>query len=207
MFGWFKKEKKPQVQTPEVLGFRLGGAFELSEFKLKLIESDAMFEGASSQQLIQAVGVVRLDQTSRLVRYYTDDDAFIQILQHGATDADVAEVKLVYFYETKPIDTDSAWQQTLADLVKDKWLLDDIEYQKFWENEKPVAMQEMTYREDKLATSTDQFVMVYSREIGIDNSEALFAVAEERRAGQGFERCLVLSTAIDLNAGDFSIIG
>ena len=34
MFGWFKKQKdeKPQApQAPEVIGLRLGGAFELDD--------------------------------------------------------------------------------------------------------------------------------------------------------------------------------
>ncbi len=50
MFDWFKKKKTPETplpHSPEILGLRLGGAFELDDLKLRLIEPDLIIEGAA----------------------------------------------------------------------------------------------------------------------------------------------------------------
>ena len=99
MFGWFKKQKdeKPLApQAPEVIGLRLGGAFELDDLKLKIIEPSLVIEGAARTQIIKAVGEVKLDNQTRLLRYYTDDEGYLQILQHGNQEADIEEVKLFF---------------------------------------------------------------------------------------------------------------
>ncbi len=107
---FFKKkpvEKKSLI--PEVLGLRLGGVIELDALKMKIIEPDLTISGAAKTQLIQAVGVVQLDNSTRLIRYYTDDEAMVQILMNGESDADVQQCMLSYYYSTTPIDTDMRW--------------------------------------------------------------------------------------------------
>ncbi|WP_299018312.1 YjfK family protein [uncultured Photobacterium sp.] len=210
MFDWFKKKKStPELpKSPEILGLRLGGAFELDDLKLRLIEPDLVIEGAARTQLIKAVGEVCLDEQTRLLRYYTDDDGFIQVLTHGPNEADVSEVKLYYFYDSKPIDSDSQWQHLLDNqIVQDSWELEGQHFEKVWENTRPVAMTEKTWLENGTISETDQFVMIYERNIGNDVYESLMVAGEEKIINNQAEHCLATSTGINLSPTDFKLIG
>ncbi|WP_027250810.1 YjfK family protein [Photobacterium halotolerans] len=211
MFDWLKKRRQAETTepaAPEIIGLRLGGAFELDDLKLRLTEPSLMIEGAARTQLIQAVGEVWLDEQTRLVRYYTDDEGFVQVLAHGAGDADVSEVKLFYFFDSKPVDTDSEWQHLLdKGIVKGQWQLEDFTYQQVWENSRPVAMTEKTWLQNGTTSSTDQFVMVYERDAEAAVKEVLLVSAEEKIFNNRAERSLVLSTGFDLSPTDFKLIG
>lgn len=211
MFDWLKKRRQAETiepAAPEIIGLRLGGAFELDDLKLRLTEPSLMIEGAARTQLIQAVGEVWLDEQTRLVRYYTDDEGFVQVLAHGAGDADVSEVKLFYFFDSKPVDTDSEWQHLLdKGIVKGQWQLEDFTYQQVWENSRPVAMTEKTWLQNGTTSSTDQFVMVYERDAEAAVKEVLLVSAEEKIFNNRAERSLVLSTGFDLSPTDFKLIG
>ncbi|NAW63721.1 YjfK family protein [Photobacterium halotolerans] len=211
MFDWLKKRRQAEATepaAPEIIGLRLGGAFELDDLKLRLTEPSLMIEGAARTQLIQAVGEVWLDEQTRLVRYYTDDEGFVQVLAHGAGDADVSEVKLFYFFDSKPVDTDSEWQHLLdKGIVKGQWQLEDFTYQQVWENSRPVAMTEKTWLQNGTTSSTDQFVMVYERDAEAALKEVLLVSAEEKIFNNRAERSLVLSTGFDLSPTDFKLIG
>ncbi|MEC6814634.1 YjfK family protein [Photobacterium toruni] len=207
MFDFFKKkpvEKKSLI--PEVLGLRLGGVIELDALKMKIIEPDLTISGAANTQLIQAVGVVQLDNATRLIRYYTDDDAMIQVLIVGDSDADVQQCMLSYYYSTTPIDTDTRWNEWLATgVVKSHWDLDGVNFTKLWENELPVAMTETTWTSATEYSQTDQFVMLYSRDVNADLCEVLIVSAEEQIINNRAEHCLVLSTAFELQLNDFKV--
>ncbi|MFA0568114.1 YjfK family protein [Vibrio gallaecicus] len=210
MFGWFKKQKeeKPQrSQAPEVLGLRLGGAFELDDLKLKIIEPDLTIEGAARTQIIKAVGEVKLDSQSRLLRYYTDDEGFLQILQHGTDESGVEEVKLWYFYESKPIDTQARWQAVLDnEIVTAEKTLEEQVFTKVWENTRPVPMTETTWDQSGNMTTTDQFVMVYERQVSDDLFESLLVSGEETIVNNQHDRSVVTSTGINLTPTDFTLI-
>lgn len=213
MFSWLKKkiENPPpstQEAPPEVIGLRLGGAIELDDLKFRLMEPFLTIEKAARTQIIKAVGEVKLDAQTRLLRFYTDDDAYIQVLQSGTTDADVSEVKLFYFYETKPIDTQALWDETLKNkIVQPHWELNGFTFEKVWDNVYPVAMTEKTWDEDGSASTTDQFVMVYERQASEDVFESLLVSAEEIISDGRAEHCIVLSTGVPLSQTDFLVAG
>ncbi|GAA3544771.1 YjfK family protein [Zobellella aerophila] len=212
MFDWLKKKLAPDEPgaepAPEVLGLRLGGGFELDPLKLSLLDEQVTFEGAASTQLVRAVGRVILDESHQLLRFYTDDDGFIQVLLDGGTTDDcVAEVKLWYFYQTRPIDDDPAWETLLdRELVQPEWTLDGQRFTKAWDNTRPVAMTETTWLKDGSRSETDQFVMIYERPLVGAEVEVLMVAAEEKIRHQRAERSLVLSTGIDLTPTDFKFI-
>lgn len=207
MFDFFKKKPVEEKSLiPEVLGLRLGGVIELDALKMKIIEPDLTISGAATTQLIQAVGVVQLDDSTRLIRYYTDDDAMVQILIEGDSDADVQQCMLSYYYSTTPIDTDTRWNEWLTKgVVKSHWDLDGVNFTKLWENELPVAMTETTWTSETECSRTDQFVMLYSRDVNADLSEVLIVSAEEQIVNNSADRCLVLSTAFELQPNDFKV--
>ena len=212
LFG--KKKEQPQKpKAPEIMGLYLGGSFEIDPLKLKLIEPELIIEGAANQHLIQAVGEIHLDTGGKLLRFYTDDDAFLQVvLDGGDTENHITDVKLWYFYDTQTVGSSSQWQTLLkSDISKPEYELEGHQFQRVWdavgEESPPVAMTEKTYEEDGDVSETDQFVMLYERELSSNNIEALMVVGEEKLIKQNMDRCLVRSTGFNIQPSDIKING
>ena len=68
-------------------------------------------------------------------------------------------------------------------------------------------MTERTYEEDGDISETDQFVMLYERQLPGDETATLLVSAEEKLINGNFDRCLVLSTGFNLTQGDITING
>lgn len=210
---WFAKDQPKKPQAPEIMGLYLGGSFELDALKLKLLQPQLLVENAASHHLIQAVGEVHLDTGGKVLRFYTDDDAFLQvILDGGDTENHITDVKLWYFYDTQTIGNESQWQQTLKQTISQPtYTLDGTTFQRVWnavgEHSPPVAMTEKTWEEDGDTSETDQFVMLYEREISDGDTETLLVVGEEKIINQNHDRCLVISTGFNIQPADITING
>lgn len=210
---WFGKQEATKPQVPEIMGLRLACAFELDDLKLRLIEPQLLAEKINKTQLIQAVGEVQLDESSYILRFYTDDDAFLQVvLNGGKTENHIEDVKLWHFYETKAIDSDAEWQRMLDSYISQATLVfAGQSYKRVWQatdgRAKPVAMTEKTYADDADASETDQFAMLYERPIENGEYEFLMLVAEEKIVNNQFDRCLVVSSGFNIQPADIEIIG
>ncbi len=211
MFGslFGKKDTPPAIpKAPEVLGLFLGGSLKIDPLKLRLIEPKLIIEGAASDQIIQAVGVIDLDPQTQILRFYTDDDGFIQVLQNGGKgDEFVADVKLWYFYETRSVGND--WDQVLRSAISmPQTQLDNHIFYRSWEaagsDAPPVAMTEKTYHIDGSVSQTDQFLMLYERQAAENLAEYLTLAGEESQRNDTLERNLVICTGFDLSAADFT---
>lgn len=231
----FGKQKAPsRVLAPEILGLHLGGSFSLDELKLRLLEPELVSENMSSVHIIQAVGEVRLDESSKVLRFYTDDDGFLQVvLDGGDSDEHVTDVKLYYFYETQGVGSDADWEKVLKETISQpQAVLEGHSYTRVWqgvgESSPPVAMTETTHHADGSVTSTDQFAMLYERtlyegkqdegklfegqdetaqngsEVGGEKFEYLMKVGEEKMNNGQLDRCLVVSTGFDIEPSDIS---
>ncbi|MEP0355666.1 YjfK family protein [Paraglaciecola sp.] len=211
LFG--KKEKKVKPKAPEIMGLYLGGSFELDPLRLKLLEPSLTIEKAATYHFIQAVGEVNLDTGGKILRFYTDDDAYLQvILDGGDTENHITDVKLWYFYETKTIGSERQWKETLATGVsKSSYKLATESFSRVWdavgEESPPVAMTEKTYEEDGDTSETDQFVMLYERTASDDDTESLLVSAEEKVVNSNLDRCLVISTGFNVGQADITING
>ncbi|UAA39385.1 YjfK family protein [Paraneptunicella aestuarii] len=211
LFG--KKEQPKKPQAPEIMGLYLGGSFQIDPLKLKILEPQLIIDGAASHHLIQAVGEVNLDTGGKILRYYTDDDAFLQVvLDGGDTENHITDVKLWYFYETTTVGSDSQWQQLIkTQISQPQYELEGHQFHRVWnavgESSPPVAMTEKTYEEDGDISETDQFVMLYERELDANNIETLMVVGEEKVIKQNLDRCLVLSTGFNIQPSDIQING
>lgn len=211
LFGKKSQETKPKA--PEIMGLYLGGSFELDPLKLRLIEPELVIEGAANQHLIQAVGEVNLDTGGKILRFYTDDDAFLQvILDGGDTENHISDVKLWYFFDTKTVGSDQQWQTLLkSGISKPEYELEGQSYQRVWdavgEESPPVAMTEKTYELDGDVSETDQFVMLYERMFNDHQGETLLVSGEEKLINNNFDRCLVISTGFDIEPADITING
>lgn len=211
---WFgKKENPPVTLVPEIMGLRLGGAFELDDLKLRLIEPNLVVEGVARTQFIQAVGVIKLDESTTVLRYYTDDEGFLQILLTGGmTENHISDVKMWYFYETKGIGSEAEWNQVLSDRISNPQAsLEKYSYQRVWEStdeaSPPIAMTEKTYSEDDAVSETDQFAMLYERKAEGDQFEYLMYAGEEKIINNHADHCFVVSTGFNIQPADIAIIG
>lgn len=211
---WFnskKEEVKPKA--PEIMGLYLGGSFELDALKLKLIQPQLIIENAANQHLIQAVGEVNLDTGGKILRFYTDDDAYLQVvLDGGDTENHITDVKLWYFYDTKTVGSDSQWQNLLKhEISKPNYTLEDFSFSRVWDavgaESPPVAMTEKTFEEDGDTSTTDQFSMLYERHLDGDNMETLLVTGEEKIINNNHDRCLIISTGFNINPADLRING
>jgi hypothetical protein len=211
---WFGKKKDPVgPKAPEVMGLYLGGSFQLDELKLRLLQPQLLIDGAASTHLIQAVGEVELDSGGKLLRFYTDDDAFLQVvLDGGDTEQHITDVKLWYFYDTKTVGSENQWQ-TLIDsgISKPEYELGGFNFKRVWdaigETSPPVAMTEKTYEQDGDISETDQFVMLYERPLDNDDAEFVMVSGEEKIIDNNADRCLVISTGLNLQPADIKING
>ncbi|WP_394175111.1 YjfK family protein [Thalassotalea litorea] len=213
MFNWFKK-KNPKIEdkAPEILGLRLGGAFDLDTVKMTFIEPELIIDGAANTQFIEAVGLVQLDPQTTVLRYYTDDEGYIQILVRGELkDENVEDVKLMYFYETKGIANGRDWNNALErDISRPELYLQGHTFQRVWQTSgdtsPPVAMTEKTYAKDGTISETDQFAMLYERQFGPEKFEYAMLIGEEKIINNQHDRYLVTVTGFDLQPSDIYII-
>lgn len=209
----FGKKQQEQPKAPEIMGLYLGGSFELDPLKLKLLEPQLVIEGAATQHLIQAVGEVHLDTGGKILRFYTDDDAFLQVvLDGGETENYITDVKLWYFYDTQTVGSEQQWQNLIKQGVSQPhYPLQTHQFSRVWnavgEESPPVAMTEKTYEQDGDTSKTDQFVMLYERSLENGEVEALLVSAEEKLLDNNFDRCLVVSTGFNIAPADIKING
>lgn len=208
-----KKKAAVKVEAPEIIGLRLGGAFELDTLRLKLLEPDLIVEGVSATQFIEAVGVIQLDTTTTVLRFYTDDEGFIEILLDGGMDeSHIADVKLWYFYDTTGITGDKEWDATLQNHIsKPQHKLEGFSFDRVWnsaQGESPVvAMTEKTYHGNGKISETDQFAMLYERNASELLTEYCRLVGEEKIINNVADHYLVCATGFDLRSADIEVIG
>lgn len=209
MFGQFfsKKPTAPNLpKAPEALGLFLGGSLRLDPLKLRVVQPHLIIEGAASDQLIQAVGHIQIDANSHILRFYTDDDGFLQVHLSGSLQHhQVSDVTLWYFYETQSVGND--WEDILAHRISQpSTQLEGFRFERAWQSAgthcPPVAFTENTYHLDGRVSQTDQFVMLYQRPAADSVDEYLTLTAEERQEGQTLERCVVISTGFNLQPAD-----
>lgn len=214
MFGkLFNKSPAPTRVIPEILGLRVGFSFEIDTLMLKLLNGQLVASGINPGQLIQAVGLVQLDDTW-LYRFYTDDEAWLQVVaQGGQTDAHVVDVKLFHYFDTLDIGTQERWNQLLNEEIgQPSRELEGHCYTRVWTSagtyHNPVAMTEKTWDESGQQSQTDQFCMLFERPLADGRTESLFLSAEETEEDHGqLSRCLVISTGITLTPSQIRING
>ncbi|MCL9781713.1 YjfK family protein [Vibrio sp. S4M6] len=193
------------IKAPEILGLKLGGSFTINPLLLRTREAELTIEGAASTQIIQAVGEVNIDDQYKLLRYYTDDDGYLQVQMYGDDEAGIQEISMWYMFDCK---STPHWKETLESVVsKDrKYQLDGNDFEQCWPDEKPLLFTEKTYHEDGTTSETDQFCMSYTRPLSDNDQELLLVSAEEKlnKATNQFEHELVRSTGFQVNKVDIT---
>jgi len=212
-FASNEEEEVEEVIGPEIMGLRIGSSFDIDPLRIKLSAADVVAKDANPTHIIEASGIVDLSGTN-VFRFYTDDDAWLQVMADGESEESVSDVKLMHYYDTQDIPSQEEWDVLLNEKIgAQTWELEGHTYNRVWTSSSdyhaPVHMAEDTYKAESEGYSvTDQFVMMFEREISGEEYETLFVSAEEIRTSTGqLERCLVLSTGISLSPEQITIHG
>ncbi|MEE1674210.1 YjfK family protein [Agarivorans aestuarii] len=215
MFKSLFKRNKPETDkyagTPNVMGLKLGGSFELDALALRLVMADMVVSKVAATQIIQSAGIVDLDGTT-LYRFYTDDEGFLQVVANGSGEEDVVDVKMFHYYDTLDIANQAEWDQLLNNKIgASSYQLEGHTYHRVWtsttEYHNPVHMEEKTYQDNTDFSTTDQFTMLFERELDNGEMESLFLSAEEVVNNNALERCLVISTGMTVSPTQITIHG
>ncbi|MCJ8313350.1 MAG: YjfK family protein [Saccharospirillaceae bacterium] len=214
----FKKNKEVDTSfLPSIMGLAVGTSFEIDSLHLKLILPKLTIKQCNNTQIINDVGYVNLDGT-HIFRFYTDDEAFLQVIcEGGKEEQNIVDVKLFHYYDTLDIGSQNIWDELLNEKIGvSEYELAGNTYQRVWTSasdyHNPVVMQEKNYdhtSEDiNDYDSTDQFTMLFEREIGNEDYEALFLSAEECQEENGtLTRSFVISTGMSLSPSQIHING
>jgi len=114
MFGkWFKKEEvaeKPELPSPYNL--RLKAAVDIDPIPFSMISDKIHFVLPAERQIVEAQGRVDLGGGAYLSRYYTSDDAFIQVsTTAGFEEQHVDDIKLFVFEDTVTPANQAEWEE------------------------------------------------------------------------------------------------
>ncbi|TCI02065.1 DUF2491 family protein [Corallincola luteus] len=211
LFGKKKQEEAPKQPEKGLFGLHLGCAVELSSLDFRVLGDELKMEFPGDTQLIEAISRTSLGAGSYMLRYYTSDDAFIQINYSGdETEHNVEDVLLFVYDKSNAIATKAEWEKVItADFIgTPTFQHSDREFQRvfFGDNDgnvPPVAMTEKVENKAGERYSVDNFCMLYERGINDDINELLLINAEE--SGDN-ERMLSYALGVNLSPSQFRVI-
>lgn len=216
LFGKKKSESESgnDVKKPRILGLEVGTSFSIDTLGIKLHIDKLVIEDIGKDHIIHSAGEVNLDGT-RILRFYTDDEAWLQVVCQGELkEENIQDVKLFHYYDTFSVDSQKAWDELLdSGVAKPSYDLEGHTFMPVWasvdeDGGKPVHMREICYDESDDPSETDQFAMLFEREVdaGEELYEFLYVSAEEVETEHNtLDRCLVLSTGINLSPAQINI--
>jgi hypothetical protein len=214
MFNFFKKKPPPvpSINKPEVMGLCVGSSFDIDKLAFQLILEELVISGIADTQLIQGAGRVDLG-SSVLLRFYTDDEAWLQVVcEGGELEENIVDVTLFHYYDTLHVNA-AEWDDMLANKIgAPTYSLEGREYERVWTSiatyHPPVAMQEKTFDDTNDISETDQFVMLFERALNDGSFEQLYLSGEESlNDNNQLERCLVISTGVKLTSTQIRVNG
>lgn len=203
---------------PSLYGLRLGGTVRLDDLFLTLKEKDEtlLLEGPAREVSIDAVGLIHLNHTNKIVRFYTSDESFIQINVDGElNEANITETMLFYFSNTQPVSGQENWENALSQVAQNPYLYLDRTYVPLWDtslDNRPIAIEELVTTQDQKAFESRQFFMAYAYGAIDDDtspSELLLVSAEETDVAgsiDAFDRCVVTSIGYHIDQTSFTVI-
>jgi hypothetical protein len=205
------QEESPELPEKGLFGLHLGCAVELSSLDFRLLGSKLQMNFPGDTQLIEAVSRTSLGAGSYMLRYYTSDDAFLQINYSGdESEHNVEDVLLFSYMKSQGIASQAEWEKVIsADFIgQQQTKFGEQSYQRvfFAESNAPapaVAMSENVENKAGEHYSVDNFCMLYERTINDDVSELLLINAEE--SGEN-ERLLSYALGVSLSPSQFRVI-
>lgn len=209
LFG--KKEQPVELPKKGLYGLHLGCAVELSSLDFRILGEELRLSFPGETQLVEAVSRTSLGAGSYMLRYYTSDDAIIQINYSGdESEQNVEDVLLFVYDKSRSIATEKEWETVIsADFIGHtshdyrERTYHRVFFDESEENVPPVAMTEQVENKAGETYAVDNFCMLYERGVNDDVSELLLINAEE--SGEN-ERLLSYALGVHLSPSQFKVI-
>lgn len=203
LFG--EREEKREQAPPRIEEFPItgiGASFQLDVHHPRLKEC---FPDAAELQIVVAVGLIEVDERYKLLRYYTDDEGFLQVHVDGPLRAENIELLTLWFTESvKSVSSQEDWERLLEEEV----VLPEVElwgdrFVPAWEDTsgRPIAFREAFYSE-RGRREIDHFMMLY-RDVA-DEEHLLLRSADESWQEGRPERLFFVHRGIHLSWSMFS---
>ena len=211
-FGRDEEEKRPP-SLPSPYNLRLKAAVDIDAIPFAVYRDALNIELPAKTQIIEAQGKVDLGAGAYLNRYYTSDDAFLQVNTTGGFEEQhVDDIKLFVFEKTLHPATQAEWEawtgenSRIGDAV---FTLRDTEYRRVWSAESPGSILPVEFEETVTNLIEDQsdynvlhLAMLYERPIGTDDKYEYLLVSAEHT---GEDACIVISLGVDLDPESFQV--
>lgn len=204
-----KPDESPQP-AKGLFGLQLGCAVQLNSLDFRVLQDQLLVEFPGETQLIEAVGEIDLGAGSRIKRYYTSDDALLQVNYSGAEQEQNVEDMLLFVYD-KSIDVagEAEWKRWLspATIGPKTYQYRDKTYQRIFFDEsdgdvEPIAMSEQIENKAGESYSLDNFCMLFERSVTAGVSELLLVNAEESEEGY----LVTISLGVHLTPLQFNVV-
>lgn len=204
------KQEEPEAPAKGLFGLQLGCAVELNSLDFRVLGDQLLLEFPGETQLIEAVGEIDLGAGSRIKRYYTSDDAILQIHYSGAEQEQNVEDVLLFVYDKSiHVAGNLDWKAWLApDKIGPKlYQYRDKAYQRSFfadseGNVEPIAMSEQIENRAGERYGLDNFSMLFEREITAGVSEMLLVNAEE----SDDDRLVTIALGVHLTPSQFNVV-
>lgn len=213
---WLKKifgQEEPDLPPPPsgLFGLRLGCALEIDDLEFRVMADELLLEFPAQSQLVEAAGFLELGAGSRIRRYYTGDDCYIQVSTTGAeSETNLEDFKFFAYDDSVAPGTDAEWDEWL-----DARTIGALTYEYRGKTFRrafnvetdgpvpPIALPEKIENTAGDKYTVDNFMMLYERELTDSVLEYLLITAEESNDG----RTISFALGVDLSPNQLKVIG
>ncbi|WP_127959702.1 DUF2491 family protein [Serratia microhaemolytica] len=169
------------------LGLHLSAGFTLDTLEFRLLNEQLLLKLPGEQFIIAAVGEIDLGNGSRIFRYYTTGDEFLQINTTGGSEInDIEDIKLFIYQDSSAISQEKNWLATIApsSIGTETLRWQQQRWQRMFNRDEagsiePIYMLETVINQDNEQWEVHNFTMGYQRRIVDETYEYLLLNGEE----------------------------
>jgi hypothetical protein len=190
--GLFNRGRGQQAPAlPVVRNVTIGRSVRLDPLAWRRLGADARFRLDTDTLGIVAQGRIDMGADGYVHRFYTEDDAMLQMVSPDA-EGQLAEDHTLFLPWSSAYPPDAAARRRWADRLRARTFTDEglPEYRRFWfgdtdERQDPVSFWESVYddREASAVRRIYQTCMLFARELPGDARELLLAIEMEPEGG------------------------
>jgi hypothetical protein len=190
--GLFNRGRGQEAPAlPVVRNVTIGRSVRLDPLAWRRLGADARFRLDTDTLGIVAQGRIDMGADGYVHRFYTEDDAMLQMVSPDA-EGQLAEDHTLFLPWSSAYPPDAAARRRWADRLRARTFTDEglPEYRRFWfgdadERQDPVSFWESVYddREATAARRIYQTCMLFARELPGDARELLLAIEMEPEGG------------------------
>ncbi|CAA9510189.1 MAG: FIG00482934: hypothetical protein [uncultured Sphingomonadaceae bacterium] len=180
----------PPAELPVVRNVTVGRSVRLDPLAWRRLNESSFDLGRDTLD-ITAQGRIRLDDGSRVHRFYTDDDVMLQAVSERADGSDADDFTIFHPHSSRYPASEREHAAFLARLRRAEWNEEGLPpYDRFWypgdlSDQEPVSLWEDIFydRAGDPVSQIRQTLMLYHRPLEPDGAELLLAIAMQPEGG------------------------